>query len=191
MLKGMSGTAALAAVIAFLGFASSARCNSASIVVDPNSPGGGVFWYDLAVSGSATFIPGNVIAFSRMSGVTSASGNEEVSTAFGTNVTFTGSTATFVMGFPPSLCPPPPLPVCQSDTFPDDQGAPYSYFEIDPPSGAAVGLIDWSIQTSTDTFTGTVEGPVASTPEPTTLMLLALGMASLAVFRRKWYFRSA
>jgi hypothetical protein len=63
-----------------------------------------------------------------------------------------------------------------------------SYPRHKRPKATAVGLIDWSIQTSTDTFTGTVEGPVASTPEPTTLMPLALEMASLAVFRRKWYF---
>jgi hypothetical protein len=171
---------ALGCVMVLLGFASPAWCNSAAIVLDPNSPGSGVYWYDLAVTGSATFVLGNQIVFAGMSGVTSASANSEVSFAFGNFVTFTNSTATFVMGFPPSCtsCP-------ASDTFPDDQGAPYSFFEIDPPSGTAQGLIDWSIQTSTETFTGTVEGPVASTPEPSTLILLGLGMISMLGL--KWF----
>src|ERR1700730_6365175 len=182
MTKGTFLTVALGSVMVLLGFASPAWCTSASIVLDPNSPGNGVFWYDLAVTGSATFVPGNVISFTGMSGVTSASANSEVNFAFGNFVTFTNSTATFVMGFPPS-CTSCPI----TDTFPDDQGAPYSFFEIDPPTGTAKGLIDWSIQTSTETFTGTVEGPVASTPEPRTLGLLWLGMISMAAFGRKWF----
>jgi hypothetical protein len=138
---------------------------SPSIVLNPGSPGNGVYWYDLAVPGaSLTFNPGNLVTFTGMSGVTSAAAVEEVSFEFGANVSFTNTQAVFQ--------------ALAADTFPNDQGAPYSYFEIDPPSSIA-GTINWSIQTSTATFSGTVQGPIAavtSIPEPTMPRLLGLGM---------------
>lgn len=152
---------------------------SPSIAVTPYSPGNGVFYYDLAVPDAtgATFNNGDVIIFSGMSGVTSAAAVEEVWSDFGranapsvtpTQVIFTADVAPF---FP-------------SDTFPFDQGAPYSYFEIDSPF-SAVGTINWSIQTAAGTFSGTVLGPVAPIPEPSTLLLVGTGLVGAVRLARR------
>lgn len=151
---------------------------SPSIVLDPNSPGNGVFWYDLAVPDltGATFNNGNVITFSSMSGVTSAAAVEEVSFDFGANVSVTPTQVIFTADATPF----------SSDTFPFDQGAPYSYFEIDPPS-STTGMINWSIQTAAGTFSGTVLGPVAPIPEPSTLLLVGTGLVgSVRLARRRF-----
>jgi hypothetical protein len=180
----------LAAVLVLLGSASSAWCNSASIVVDPDPgiPPPGEFWYSLAVTGGITFNPGDYIYFSGMSGVTNAFANAnttiadtELLAAFGNFVTFTSTTATFAFGFSPSCtsCP-------TSDTFPDDGGAPYGTLVIDPPAGTTLGTIDWAIiQDGVTTYSGTVEGPVASTPEPGTIGLMVLGLGLLVVMRKR------
>jgi hypothetical protein len=133
-----------------------------------------VYWYDLAVPGaSLTFNQGDLITFSGMSGVTSAAAIEEVSNAFAANVSFTATTAVFKAGL--------------NDTYPNDQGAPYSYFEIDPPASQA-GTINWSIQTATGTFSGTVQGPVAlgtSAPEPAAATFVGFGMITLLATLRR------
>ena len=146
------------------------------IVLDPNSPGNGVFWYDLAVpdAAGATFNNGDTITFSGLSGVTSASAVEEVSTDFGANVSVTPTQVIFTADVAPFF---------PSDTFPFDQGAPYSYFEIDPPASTE-GTIDWSIQTANGTFSGTVLGPVAPTPVPEPNALMGLGVMVVLALNR-------
>lgn len=186
---------ALAAVVVLLGCASTAWCNSASIVVDPDGPSpAGQFWYSLAVTGGITFNPGDEIFLSGMSGVTNAFANTcsslppfsclvnadgELGFAFANDVSFTNTTATFGFAYPPG---------CNcgvSDTFPDDQGAPYGTLVIDPPGDTTLGTIDWAIiQGGVTTYSGTVKGPVA-TPEPGALGLTLLGLGLLLVMRKR------
>ena len=179
---------ALTAVLVLLGSASTAWCNSAAIVVDPDGPSpAGQFWYSLAVTGGITFNLGDEIVFSGMSGVTNAFANTgqvnadaELGFAFANDVSFTDTTATFGFAFPPG---------CNcgvSDTFPDDQGAPYGTLVIDPPGDTTLGTIDWAIiQNGVTTFSGTVKGPVGLTPEPSTIGLTLLGLGLLLVMRKR------
>jgi PEP-CTERM motif len=179
----------LAALLVLLGSVSPAWCTSvvgASIVVDPDpgTPPPGEYWYSLAVPepNGITFNPGDEIYFYGMSGVTGAFANTgqvaadaELGGAFANDVSFTASTATFGFAFPSSCttCP-------TSDTFPNDQGAPYGTLVIDPPAGSTLGTIDWAIiQDGVTTFSGTVEGPVVATPEPSSLLLLCTGLLGL------------
>lgn len=172
---------ALTAALVLLGSASTAWCNSAAIVVDPDGlPPAGQFWYSLHVAGGVTFNPGDEIFFSGMSGVTGAFANSELSGAFASDVSFTDTTATFGFAFPPG---------CNcgvSDTLIDDQGAPYSALVIDPPADTTVGMIDWAIiQGGVTTYSGTVEGPVAVAPEPGAIGLTFLGLGLLLVARKR------
>jgi len=185
----------LAAVLVLLGSASPAWCNSASIVVDPDSPSPpGQFWYSLEVVGGITFNTGDYIFFSGLSGVTNAFANTclngppevcqvdadaELANAFFNNASSTSTTATF--GFAPS-----PYCACSTSyTFPDDQGSPYGTFVIDPPADT-IGLVNWAIvQDGVTTYSGTVEGPVASTPEPGTIGLTLLGFGLLLGMQKR------
>jgi hypothetical protein len=179
----------LSVVLIFLGSAFPAWCTSAIVVdPDPGTPPPGEYWYSLAVTGSITFNPGDEIRFSGLSGVTGAFANtgevvadEELGAAFANDVSFTDTTAIFGFAFPASCttCP-------TSDTFPDDQGAPYGTLVIDPPAGTTLGLVDWAIiQDGVTTYSGTVEGPVAPTPDAGAAGLTLLGLGLLLVMR-KW-----
>lgn len=178
-------------MLLLLGSAPVSWANSASIVVNPDSPSPpGQFWYSLHVVGGITFNSGDEIYFSGMSRVTNAFANTclsvppfscqvdadgELGATFANDVSFTSTTATF--GF-----------ACNcgtSATFSDDQGAPYGTLVIDPP-GDAIGMIDWAIiQDGVTTYSGTVEGPVASTPEPGTISLTLLGLGLLMAMRKR------
>ena len=187
MSKGTLLRVGLAVAIVLLGSASPAWCTSAgpSIVVSPDrTPPAGTYDYALAVpeANGFTFNVGDEVFFSGMSGVTSATAaNTELGFAFGQDASFTSTTATFVVAFPVSACPPGNTnPLCLSDTFPNDQGAPYDDFIIDPPAGTVLGTINWAIiQNGVTTYSGTVQGPVASTLEPSSLLLLGTGLLAL------------
>jgi PEP-CTERM motif len=72
-----------------------------------------------------------------------------------------------------------------TDTLSNDQGLPYGFLEIDPPGATNLGTINWTLQTSTGIFSGTTLGPATpvATPEPPTLALIGLGIASLMILR--------
>jgi hypothetical protein len=136
--------------------------------------GNGIYYYELSVPGnSVTFTSGDLLTLSGMTGVTSSSvvPGSEVSFAWFLKSS-TSTDAIFQMRLP-------------TDTLSNDQGLPYGFFEIDPPGSSALGTINWTLQTSTGTFSGTTLGPASpiATPEPSTLALIGLGIASLTLFR--------
>ena len=148
-------------LVAIISCASTSWCQSSPSLVlttsatNPGSSydftGNGIYYYELAVPGnSVTFTSGDLLTLSGMSGVTSASvvPGSEVAFAFVLN-SFTSKDAIFKMRLP-------------TDTLPNDQGLPYGFFEIDPPGATTLGTINWTLQTSTGTFSGTTLGPAPS-----------------------------
>ena len=194
-------SAGLAAVLVLIAAPSPAWCTSisgASMVVTPDEgvPPPGEYFYSLSVSGpSVTFNIGDEIVFSGMSGVTGAfpQPSSELAFAWGNDVSFTSSTATFAYVYPP-FCTHASCPGCTPafcpDLYNDDGGEPYDALVIDPPAGVTTGTIDWAIiQNGITTFSGTVPGPVGSatpTPEPSSLLMLGSGLLALfGIAKRK------
>jgi hypothetical protein len=147
-----------------------------SIILE--SSNNGVYDYSLdAPSGSQFDIQNNeTMALSGLSGVTDAT----LSGAFdslcgqsGLSTSFTSTTVTITND-------------SGNQCFYGPAGGPttaYANLEVDS-SVTTLGTVNYSIEHPDGAFSGTVQGPVSSSPEPTSVVLLLTGIAVLAIRHR-------
>jgi hypothetical protein len=91
----------------------------------------------------------------------------------GLTESFTSTSVTFTAG--------------ESVTFSAGAGGTFGTFVVDS-SVLTTGAVDYSFETSNiGTFTGTVDGPVAAVPEPSTWAMMILGFLGLGLlaYRRR------
>ena len=168
----------LVSAVLALGLAPSAKADTFSIVFIAG--GNGQYDYEITIGANTnvTFLLNEAITFTGLSGVTGASLSGDLGTfGFFTVQSFTSSSVTFVQsGFNPLL-----TFVNAGNNFPTTAGT----FVID--STAPVGTVDWSGTASGALNTGTVAGPFSpvTTPEPSSLLLLAGGLTASLGLRRK------
>jgi len=161
----------LVSAVLALGLAPSAKADSFSISLI--SSGSGLYDYGITVPGlsSAGFFKNETITFTGLSGVTGAS-----TTLSGFTVqSFSFSSVTFVQS------------LVNQSVFDNILNVPFSFGDFIIDSTAPLGTVDWSGIANGQLNSGTVAGPVSSvtTPEPSSLLLLAGGLAGLFGLRRK------
>jgi PEP-CTERM motif len=144
-------------------------CSAAVITFTSSS--GGVYDYGMLVSSgeSVTFHAGDSIVLSGLSGVTGASVSA-VMLASGFTASFTSTSATFT----------------EMTGFATDFVGLGTYQSLVVDSSVlTTGTVNYNIQNNT--FTGTVDGPVAAVPEPSTWAMMILGFLGIGyvAYRRK------
>jgi PEP-CTERM motif len=134
------------------------------------SENNGVFQY--GIDSAVNILAGQGVTLTGLSGVTGASVVGAISQCMLPS-SFSSTSATFVVGYGFYNC-------ATNGPFLPDQG-----FVVDS-SVQTTGLVDWALQLSSgQILTGTVEGPVGTVPEPSTLLLLAAALPIFAVLRRR------
>lgn len=168
--------AGLGAALLLFVSAASAWCTvtpSASLVLTSHS--GGVYDYSLVIGApSISFFPGDGFTLSNMNGVTGASvlPGSFLYLGFASGYLGASSTATTAV---------------YTDGNDDAYftGPPFTFGTLVVDSSVlTLGTIDYSIQTQQGLFTGTTLGPVSavsSTPEPSSLVLLLVGISALGL----------
>ena len=157
-------------VILFLTFASAfAFADTLSMVL--TSSGAGTFTYDVSNPGGADFTMASA-SLTGLSGVTGATfvpGSDWdflCNGLFACSLSFTSSSVTFT-----------------STNILYRGFTTVGSFVVDSP--APLGTVDYGIQSSFGNFSGTVGGPVAPIPEPSSLLMLGSGVLGLAVVIRR------
>ena len=148
---------------------------SASIVL--MSSANGVYDYALqVVNESITFNRGQAIILSGLTGVSAASSTGLLAQDF-PFVSIMGSTVSFFVS-----------PFFQTVTFnggPPQPQFPFPFTGLEIQSSAgSVGEIQFALDTSTGTITGTTLGPVATAPEGSSFLLLLVGFGAWVFLRR-------
>jgi len=165
---------ALALVAAVLGTASTAWCDTITLTLI--SSGGGVYEYAVAIpaGGTVTFDGGQTITLTGLSGVTGASIESPLSLALVVQ-SFTSTSVTFVE------------PLDANSSIQNLTGATVYDGTLIVDSTSPSGTVDYTMQTSSGSISGTVGGPVA-TPEPGSFSMLltsVLGLGALVFFSRR------
>jgi hypothetical protein len=143
--------------------------NGLASMITLTSSGSGVFDYGLTLGAGETvsFIPGQTITLSGLSGVTGASVNSELSFSF-TETSFTPTSVVFTSSAEFSF---------------SNVGAssPFTFGTLVVDSSVlTLGTVDFSMETNNE---GTVQGPVsAAVPEPASLTLFGTALLGLAWF---------
>jgi hypothetical protein len=170
-------TAARVALAAAVGFMATANTCSAAVITLTSS-GGGVYDYGIALSGGeiVTFDTGQAITLSGLSGVTGASVTDTLA-LFGefkvSSFTPTSVVLTHTLSSPATIGP---------------FSGPVTFGTLVVDSSVlTTGAVDYSIETSSGTFTGTVDGPATTAvPEASIWAMMLVGFAGLgyAGYRR-------
>lgn len=156
----------LAVMVVAVG-APSAHADSSSLTLI--SSGSGIYDYGITVPGGQdiSFLQNQTITLTGLSDVTGASvSGALLGDSFAVS-SFTSTSVTFVQtgiaGFSGAI------------TFGD--------FLVD--STAPLGTVNWSMETQSGTLSGTVGGPVATAPEPSSAALMLLGVGLVFVMRKR------
>jgi hypothetical protein len=153
-------------------------CSAASITLTSSSAG--VYNYGLGVAWDEypAFVTGQTIVLSGLSGVTGASVSDTVA-AWGFTESFTPTSVTFRAG--------------ENVTFSSGAGEIFGTFVVGS-SVLTTGAVNYSFETNNmGDFTGTVYGPVAAVPEPSTWAMMILGFLGVGflAYRKKSNLRFA
>ena len=139
------------------------------------SSNNGVYDYSLAgpLNSAANILTGQTMVLDGLSGVTGASVTGALENTFcgDFGLSLSGFTATSVT-----------LVDSGSSCF-YGPGGTSANLEIDS-SVTTLGTVNFTIQHPGGSFTGTVQGPVESAPEPTSSFLVIIGLVALCMHRR-------
>jgi PEP-CTERM motif len=158
----------LGAVLLLLVSAASGWCDSVSINLVSSI--GGLYDYGLTLPGNSSFtlFVGDLVSFTGLSGVTGA---VALDSTFNVD-SFTATMATFKQAHQANF----------------SAGAlPFTFIEWEIDSSVlTLGTINWSIaEASGGTLSGTMQGPVATTPEPGTSSLMLIGVGLVFLVRKR------
>jgi hypothetical protein len=160
---------AWAIIATVLGTVSAARGDSFSVTL--TSSGGGVYDYGITLpaGSSVQFSGSDSITISGMSEVTGASTTGLLGVFGWSALSFDSTSVTFsISGF-------------NSDLSNFQLNAPFTWGDFVVDSTAPLGTVSWSGNDDAGTFSGTVGGPVATTPEPSSLFMLLASIALLGL----------